>query len=328
MSGAKRTDPATRLAGLTDPQAAAMRRHQGGRGWLRAVVPGAPLLWLGAFFLLPCLVVVRMSFSEAVVAQPPVSPLWHWADGALTLTLHLDTYGTLFGDWLYARALLGSVWIAGVSTAACLLLGYPIALAIARTAPSRRGPLLMAVMLPFWTSFLIRVYAWILILKDEGLLNQALAALGLGRLHVMNTDLAVCIGITYSYLPFMVLPLYATLVAQDPALREAAADLRASPWRVFRTVTLPLSLPGVLAGTLLVFIPACGEFVIPDLLGGPDTLMIGRVLWGEFFSNHDWPVASAVAVALLAVLALPAALLQRGRAGGLAAGDVVGGEAE
>ena len=316
MSGAGRAGAATRPAGS--------QARGGGHGWLRALVPGAPLLWLGAFFLAPCLVVLRMSFSEAVVAQPPVSPLWRWADGALTLTLHLDTYGTLFGDWLYARALLGSVWIAGVSTAACLLLGYPIALAIARAAPSRRGPLLMAVMLPFWTSFLIRVYAWILILKDEGLLNQALVALGLGRLHVMNTDLAVCIGITYSYLPFMVLPLYATLVAQDPALREAAADLHATPWRVFCSVTLPLSLPGVLAGALLVFIPACGEFVIPDLLGGPDTLMIGKVLWGEFFSNHDWPVASAVAVALLAVLALPAALLQRGRAGGLAAGDVAG----
>ncbi len=279
----------------------------------RRLVAGLPLAWLAVFFLLPCLVVLRMSFSEQVIAQPPVSALLHWADGVLTLTLHTENYRDLVEDRLYAAALLNSLAIAAVSTLACLAIGYPMALGLARTTGRWRGPLLMAVMLPFWTSFLIRVYAWIMILKDQGLLNQALALLGLGPLHVMNSNLAVCIGIAYSYLPFMVLPLYATLSALDPELLEAAADLHAAPWRRFATVTLPLSLPGILAGTLLVFIPASGEFVIPDLLGGPDTVMVGRVLWAEFFSNHDWPVASAVAVVLLLVLALPAALLQAGR---------------
>jgi putrescine transport system permease protein len=227
--------------------------------------------------------------------------------------INLASYRFLLEDPLYLSAYLNSIRIAGVSTLLCLLLGYPMAYGIARARPGLRGVLLLLVILPFWTSFLIRVYAWIGLLKPNGLVNQALLAIGVidAPLRLLHSDFAVYLGIVYSYLPFMVLPLYATLVRQDPALLEAAADLGCRPFRAFLSVTLPLSLPGVVAGSMLVFIPAVGEFVIPDLLGGPDTLMIGKVLWGEFFSNRDWPLASAVAVAMLLLLVVPVVIFQR-----------------
>jgi putrescine transport system permease protein len=221
--------------------------------------------------------------------------------------LDLENYATVFGDDLYVQAALSSVRIALLSTLLLLLVGFPVALAMARVRPERRTLLLALVILPFWTSFLIRVYAWIVILRPEGLLNGALQSLGLVEepLAVLNTETAVLVGLVYTYLPFMVLPLYAALERLDPALLEAAEDLGSPPARAFWTVTLPLSLPGVLAGSLLCFIPIVGEFVVPDLLGGSETLMIGRTLWSEFFSNRDWPLASAVAVVLLLMLVVP-----------------------
>jgi putrescine transport system permease protein len=282
------------------------------RDWGRAGIIGLPALWLGVFFALPFLIILRMSLSQPASAQPPYRPLLDLAAGWEGLTtfvagLGLDNYWTLLTDDLYVSALLTSLRIAALGTALTLLVGYPIAHAMAR-APRRWRPLLLALMiLPFWTSFLIRVYAWIAILKQEGLLNQALLALGLiaSPLEILNTEWAVQIGIVYAYLPFMVLPIYAALEKQDETLLEAAADLGAPPWTSFWRVTVPLSLPGVLAGGLLVFIPAMGEFIIPDLLGGSDTLMLGRQIWSEFFANRDWPLASAIAIALLLLIAAP-----------------------
>ncbi|PWC52331.1 spermidine/putrescine ABC transporter permease [Azospirillum sp. TSO22-1] len=284
----------------------------------RALVTGVPYLWLVLFFLVPFLIVLRISFSEAVMAQPPYTPLLDWVQGEegeglkLLLTLNLGSYLRLFQDDLYVVAYLSSLRMAAVSTVLCLAVGYPMAYAIARARPARRGALMMLVILPFWTSFLIRVYAWIGILKANGTLANLLASVGLvdPSFELLYSDVAVYIGITYSYLPFMILPLYASLEKLDPTLLEAAADLGARPWEAFLRVTLPLSLPGIIAGSLLVFIPAVGEFVIPELLGGPDTLMIGRVLWNEFFSNRDWPVASAVAIALLLFLVVPIMVFQ------------------
>jgi putrescine transport system permease protein len=228
----------------------------------------------------------------------------------------------LFADALYPAAYLDSLRIAAISTVVTLLVGYPMAYAIARAPAGWRGPLLMAVILPFWTSFLIRIYAWMGILSENGLLNQVLRGSGLvvDPGTILGTEWAIYLGIAYAYLPFMVLPLYATLEKMDLSLLEAAADLGARPWRAFLTITLPLSLPGILGGCLLVFIPAVGEFVIPDLLGGTETLMIGKVLWDEFFSNGDWPMASAVAMAMLVVLVAPIVLFQRARARELARG--------
>ena len=284
----------------------------------RALVTGVPYLWLMLFFLVPFLIVLRISFSEAIMAQPPYTPLLDWVQGEegeglkLLLTLNLGSYLRLFQDDLYVVAYLSSLRVAAVSTLLCLAVGYPMAYAIARARPERRGALMMLVILPFWTSFLIRVYAWIGILKANGTLANLLASVGLAdpSFELLYSDVAVYIGITYSYLPFMILPLYASLEKLDPTLLEAAADLGARPWQAFLRVTLPLSLPGIIAGSLLVFIPAVGEFVIPELLGGPDTLMIGRVLWNEFFSNRDWPVASAVAIALLLFLVVPIMVFQ------------------
>ncbi|HYH36664.1 MAG TPA: ABC transporter permease subunit [Azospirillum sp.] len=284
----------------------------------RALVTGVPYLWLMLFFLVPFLIVLRISFSEAIMAQPPYTPLLDWVQGEegeglkLLLTLNLGSYLRLFQDDLYVVAYLSSLRVAAVSTLLCLAVGYPMAYAIARARPERRGALMMLVILPFWTSFLIRVYAWIGILKANGTLANLLASIGLAdpSFELLYSDVAVYIGITYSYLPFMILPLYASLEKLDPTLLEAAADLGARPWEAFLRVTLPLSLPGIIAGSLLVFIPAVGEFVIPELLGGPDTLMIGRVLWNEFFSNRDWPVASAVAIALLLFLVVPIMVFQ------------------
>jgi putrescine transport system permease protein len=278
----------------------------------RALVPGLPFLWLALFFLVPFLIVLKISLSDPATAQPPYRPLLDIGGGleswrAFLSSLDLENFYALLSDDLYLDAALSSLRIALVSTAVLLLVGYPIAYAMA-AAPARWRPLLVAlVILPFWTSFLIRVYAWIGILRSEGLLNQALLALGLVSepLAILNTDTAVYIGMVYAYLPFMVLPLYATLERFDRTLIEAAEDLGSPPWKAFWTITVPLSWPGVAAGSLLCFIPIVGEFVVPDLLGGSETLMIGRTLWSEFFSNRDWPLASAVAVVLLVILVVP-----------------------
>lgn len=293
----------------------AVLRRLGGRlrpsGRRLVLLP--PYVWLLLFFLLPFLVVFKISFSEPLLAQPPYAAMFEWAgtpefgEIKLLITLNLSNYLRLVTDALYSIAYLNSVKIALVSTLLCLLIGYPMAYGIARAAPAWRGPLLMLVILPFWTSFLIRVYAWIGILKQNGTINNLLLELGLidQPLQLLYTEASLYLGITYSYLPFMILPLYATLEKLDDTLLEASADLGCRPFKTFLTITLPLSLPGILAGSLLVFIPAVGEFVIPELLGGPQNLMIGKVLWNEFFDNRDWPAAAAVATALLLLLVVP-----------------------
>ena len=292
-----------------------MRRQ---RSFAERVVLGAPFLWLALFFLVPFVIVLKISFSQAALAQPPYEPVLSLAEGVGALleklaTLSAASYETLWSDSLYLDAYLSSFRLAVMATVLTLLIGYPLAYAIARSSERVRPALLMLAIAPFWTSFLIRVYAWIAILKDEGLLNVALMKLGLisEPLQIFATDWAVLIGITYSYLPFMILPLYNAIERQPKELREAAADLGAKPAAIFWRVTVPLSRGGIIAGCLLVFIPAIGEFVIPDLLGGSNTLMIGKSLWVEFFDNRDWPVASAVAVMLLALLLVPMALYER-----------------
>lgn len=280
----------------------------------RGLAIAAPYAWLLLFFLVPFVVVLKISLSEMVIDQPPYTSLFVWEEGLLpAVRPYFGNYAWLFQDPLYWIAYLSSVKIALLSTLGCLLIGYPMAYAIARARPTARALLLLLVVLPFWTSFLLRVYAWIGILKNKGLLNAALLATGIidQPLDILHSNTAVYIGIVYSYLPFMILPLYATLEKLNPELLEAATDLGARPWKAFVTVTLPLSLPGILAGSLLVFIPAVGEFVIPALLGGPETLMIGHVLWDEFFSNRDWPVAATVAIVLIVVLVAPIVLFQR-----------------
>jgi putrescine transport system permease protein len=272
---------------------------------MRAVI-ALPFAWLIVFFLLPFMLVLVIALgTNSPDSVPPVE-----------LGLNFESFRLLFTDDLYLAAWISSLRIAATSTLATLLLGYPMAYAIARAAPERRPLLLMLVVLPFWTSFLIRVYAWMGLLSENGLLNQFLRWTGLVP-HpgtILGTEWAIHLGIVYAYLPFMVLPLYATLEKLDWGLLEAAADLGAKPMAAFFTVTLPLSMPGVMAGCLLVFIPAVGEFVIPDLLGGTNTLMIGKVLWDEFFSNADWPLASAVAILLLILLVGPIAIFQRQQA--------------
>ena len=279
----------------------------------RALIIAVPTLWLLVFFLIPFLVVAKISLSEAAIARPPYLPLYEWLEeGGLQITLNFGNYLYLFEDSLYLVAYLTSIKIALISTVICLLIGYPMAYAIARSGETARTVLLMLVILPFWTSFLLRVYAWIGFLKGNGIVNNALMALGVidTPLTMLQTDLAVYIGIVYTYLPFMILPLYANLVKLETDLLEASADLGGRPWQTFLSITLPLSIPGIIAGSMLVFVPAIGEFVIPALLGGPDTLMIGRVLWDEFFSNRDWPVASAVAIAMLVVVVIPVMLMR------------------
>ena len=278
----------------------------------RLIVIGLPYLWLAVFFLLPFAIVLKISMSDPATAQPPYRPvldvfggLAHWRD--FLLAIDFENFETLWGDALYFHAALSSLRIALVSTALLLLVGYPIAYGMARAAPALRPLLVAMVILPFWTSFLIRVYAWIAILKPEGLLNQLLLWLGIitEPLVIINTPTAIYVGIIYAYLPFMILPLYASLERQDPTLIEAAQDLGAPAWKAFLTITVPLSMPGIVAGALLCFIPIVGEFVVPDLLGGSETLMIGRTLWSEFFSNRDWPLASAVAIVLLIIIVIP-----------------------
>ena len=280
----------------------------------QSLVIALPYTWLLLFLLLPIVIVLKISLAELTLASPPYTPMLQWVeDRTLSVSVHLGNYAYLWQDPLYLAAYLNSLKVAAISTLLCLLIGYPMAYGIARAPTGWRIVLLMLVILPFWTSFLIRVYAWIGLLQGNGLINHVLLSLGLidQPLVLLHSNFAVYLGIVYSYLPFMILPLYATLVRMDTTLLEAAADLGCPPWKAFLTVTLPLSMPGVIAGSLLVFIPAVGEFVIPDLLGGPDSLMIGKVLWTEFFSNRDWPVAAAVAVAMLLIILVPLLLFQR-----------------
>ncbi len=279
----------------------------------RNLLIAIPWFWLALFFLLPFLFVLKISLSEPTLAQPPYMDLIRAIeDGFVTIVVNFSNYQMLLEDSLYLNALLGSLKIAAISTLFCLLVGYPMAYAIARSPSHWRLPLLMLIILPFWTSFLIRIYAWIGILKTNGLLNNLLMGLGVidTPLEIMHTPIAVYIGVVYNYLPFVVLPLYATLIRLDLTLLEAAADLGCRPWKQFLLITLPLSMPGLLAGAMLVFIPVMGEFVIPDLLGGPDTLMLGKLMWTEFFNNKDWPLASSLAALLLVALILPFVLLR------------------
>ncbi|PCK88753.1 putrescine/spermidine ABC transporter permease [Rhizobium sophoriradicis] len=280
-----------------------------------------PYAWLLLFFLAPFFIVFRISLSTTAIAIPPYEPVFSLADGwagfwSKVATFSFDNYGYLTDDPLYFNAYLSSVIIAGISTLLMLLIAYPIAYGMAQAPRAIRPTLLMLVILPFWTSFLIRVYAWIAILKPEGLLNQLLLSLHVidTPLIILNTPTAVYIGIVYSYLPFMVLPLYSALEKMDGTLIEAAQDLGCTPIRAFWRVTFPLSIPGVVAGCMLVFIPAVGEFVIPDLLGGSQTLMIGKTLWNEFNANRDWPVSSAVATILLMILVIPIVFFQNAQA--------------
>ena len=279
----------------------------------RRLIAGIPTLWLLLLFLIPFLIVFRISFSEVRLAIPPYTPLLNWHHGSPSLEVHGSAYSFLLSDSLYISSYLYSLKVAAVSTLCCLLIGYPMAYAIARARPATRSVLLMLIVLPFWTSFLLRVYAWIGLLKYNGVINNVLLYLGVIHqpLAMLQTDFAVYIGIVYSYLPFMILPLYTNLEKHDPTLLEAAADLGARPLRAFLAITLPQSVAGILAGSLLVFIPAVGEYVIPTLLGRTDQLMIGRVLSDEFFENRDWPVASAVAILALLLLVVPIILFQR-----------------
>ena len=281
----------------------------------RSLVIGVPYLWLLAFFAIPFVIVLKISFSWMQPIQPGYAPLIEWVEETrrLVVSFNFDNYQVLLRESLYVDTFLYSVKVAAVSTFWCLLIGYPMAYAIARSKPSTRNLLLMLIILPFWTSFLLRVYAWVGLLKTNGVINNALLALGLidQPLTLLYTDFAVYIGIVYSYLPFMILPLYSNLEKHDLTLLEAAADLGARPVKAFLKVTLPLSMPGIVAGCLLVFIPAVGEFVIPSLLGRTDQLMIGTVLSAQFFGARNWPVAGAVAIVLLLVLLLPILLFQR-----------------
>jgi putrescine transport system permease protein len=293
----------------------------------RAVIVVVPYLWLLFFFLVPFLIVLKISLSDDVLAQPPYAPMLDLSAGWTGLrdfvaALDFENYAFVIGDALYVQSYLQSVLIAAFSTFILALVGFPIAYAMARAPFAWRPLLIMLVILPFWTSFLIRIYAWMGILAREGLLNQALLGFGIvgEPLDILATNAAVVLGIVYSYLPFMVLPIYTALDRLDESLLEAAADLGAPPRQSFWLVTFPLSLPGLVAGALLCFIPAVGEFVIPDLLGGSDTLMIGRTLWTEFFANRSWSTASVIAVLLLAVLVVPMVLYQNIQARSLEAG--------
>lgn len=284
--------------------------------WRRIVIV-LPYLWLMLFFLVPFAIVFKISFSDPIVAQPPFTPLFdqsqnflNWFQGSL------NNYLFLLEDNLYWVSYLRSIKVAFISTIFCLLLGYPMAYYIAQSAPTKRNILLMLIILPFWTSFLLRVYAWMGILSTNGIINSMFLWIGIidEPIQMLYTNFAVYLGIVYTYLPFMILPLYANLERLDLNLHDAAADLGGKPLQVFRDITLPISLPGIIAGSLLVFIPAMGEFVIPALLGGLDSLMIGRTLYDEFFVNRDWPLASAVATILLLILVLPMVFFQRAQA--------------
>ena len=282
------------------------------RSW-RQIVVAIPYIWLAVFFLVPFGIVIKISIAESIIAIPPFSDLLEWGDGALpTISYTFENFLYLLEDDLYWIGYLNSVKLALLATVLCLLLGFPMAYGIARSGTTMRSILLLLIILPFWTSFLLRVYAWMGILGNNGFINNILTWLGVidTPIQMMNTEFAMLVGIVYSYLPFMILPLYSNLEKMDVSLYEAAADLGSRPVQVFIDVTLPLAVPGIIAGSLLVFIPAMGEYVIPALLGGPDNLMIGRVLFDEFFTNRDWPLASAVAVALLMFLVVPIMFFQ------------------
>ncbi len=277
-------------------------------------VVAVPYVWLLIFFLIPFFIVLKISLAEYILASPPFSKLFRVAEsGALYMTLIFDNFVFLWEDSLYLNTYLNSLQISVTSTILCLLLGYPIAYGIARASPTAKKILLLMVILPFWTSFLLRVYAWIGLLADQGTINSFLIWIGIidQPIKMLYTEFAVFVGIVYTYLPFMILPLFASIEKLDMTLHEAAADLGSRPFTIFRTITIPLTMPGIIAGSLLVFIPATGEFVIPDLLGGGNVLMIGKVLYSEFNSNQDWPIASAVAVILLILLVVPMMIYQR-----------------
>ena len=282
--------------------------------WLRDRIPGSrwlvigvPYAWMLLFFAVPFIIVLKISFAKAMIAMPPYSDLVDWTGNIVNIKLNIQNYLFLLSDSLYASAYLSSLKIAVISTFLCLLIGYPMAYAIARMDTASRNIMIMLVVLPSWTSFLIRIYAWIGILKNNGLLNNLLMWIGIidEPLQILYTPAAIYIGIVYAYLPFMVLPLYSNLVKLDLRLLEASSDLGAKPHTIFWRVTLPMSKAGIIAGSMLVMIPVVGEFVIPEMLGDPKTLMIGRVLWQEFFNNRDWPVASAVAIVMLILLLIP-----------------------
>ncbi|MEM7208291.1 MAG: ABC transporter permease subunit [Pseudomonadota bacterium] len=280
----------------------------------KTIVVAIPFVWLLLFFLAPFFIVLKISVAETLVASPPYGPMWEWVeDTTLSITLIFDNYAYLWEDSLYVNSYLNSLKISITSTIICLLIGYPIAYGIVRSSESWKNILLLMIILPFWTSFLLRVYSWMGLLADQGTINNILIWFGIidTPTRLLYTEFAVYVGIVYSYLPFMILPLYANMEKLDGELREAAADLGAKPITTFFSVTLPLTIPGIIAGSLLVFIPATGEFVIPNLLGGGNVLMIGNVLSNEFGGNRDWPVASAVAVVLLLVLVIPIMLYQR-----------------
>jgi putrescine transport system permease protein len=295
-----------------------VNKHAQTTSWARRLVVVVPYFWLVLFFLVPFLIVLKISVSQTAIAQPPYTPVLDLAAGWQSVkdffaALTLDNYILLFTDTFYLSSYLKSLLVAAVSTLILLLIGFPVAHGIARSPRAWQPILVTLVILPFWTSFLIRVYAWINILQREGLLNGLLITLGVidAPLAWLSTDTAIYIGMVYSYLPFMILPLYASLERLDESLLEAAADLGAPKWKVFWLVTVPLARPGMIAGALLCFIPIVGEFVIPDLLGSSDSMMIGQTLWTEFFSNKDWPVASALAMTLLVLLVVPIVLYQR-----------------
>lgn len=274
----------------------------------KSIVVFIPFFWLLLFFLSPFFIVLKISLAEPAIASPPFLPMTTWIDDSIIeIRLVFENFAYLVEDDLYFNTYINSIKISSISTLICLLIGYPMAYAIVRASRTYKHILLMLIILPFWTSFLLRVYAWMGLLADQGTINNLLISIGLidEPIRLLYTPFAVYVGIVYTYLPFMILPLYANMEKLDASLREAAADLGAKPVSTFLTVTLPLTIPGIIAGSLLVFIPATGEFVIPDLLGGGNVLMIGRLLYNEFTANHDWPVASAVAIILLIVLVLP-----------------------
>lgn len=279
----------------------------------KTIVILVPFIWLTVFFLTPFVIVAKISLAELAIASPPFTKMIDWVDDSIiTVRVVLDNYIYIFDDPLYLRIYLNSIKIAALSTAFALLLGYPIAYAIVRSNPITKKLLLFAIILPFWTSFLLRVYAWMGLLADQGSINNLLISLGIidTPMRLLYTEFAVYVGIVYTYLPFMILPLYANMEKLDNGLNEAAADLGSGPINTFFKITLPLTTPGIIAGSLLVFIPATGEYVIPDLLGGGNVQMIGRQLFNEFARNIDWPVASAVAIVLLLILVVPMAVYQ------------------
>ncbi|MEI8295116.1 MAG: ABC transporter permease subunit [Alphaproteobacteria bacterium] len=280
----------------------------------RRFVTAVPFGWLGLFFLVPFLIIIKISFSQTRIAIPPFQPLWQWAkDGQLRIQIYFQAYAKLFTDPFYVEALLNSLLLAAIATLICLGVGYMMAYAISRAQPRWRTILMLLIILPFWTSYLIRVYAWIGLLNTQGIFNKILLTFGWidAPLLLIYNSFSVTLGLVYCYLPFMILPIYATLLKINPVYLEAAYDLGCRPWRAFWTLTVPLSMPGIIAGCILVFIPTVGEYVIPELLGGSKSLMLGRVIWMEFFNNRDWPMACALTVVMLTIFVIPVIMIQR-----------------